>query len=230
MSKAGNDLESAVENAVLARRGLLAGLGATALLMLLPPVPAWAAASPLDVVRRLLRRASERAFAKLSTSNGFWDSPVARFDLPELFAKGSRVPAGQREQLQRRLNVAAEVGARRAGQAARGAHGLIKREEAAAVLTGEATAGTSLLRARIGARLINIMIPAIENALRDERDPVVMAAVRKLSGVELTDVAKAIALKADSAIWYQIGSEEADIRAHPQGTGDRVLIQAFAKA
>ena len=39
-----------------------------------------------------------------------------------------------------------------------------------------------------------------------------------------------IALKADSAIWYQIGSEEGDIRRNPQATGDRVLIGAFAAA
>lgn len=217
-----------VGNRTIGRRELLAGAGATALLMLLPNT-AWAAASQLDVARRLLRHASDRAFARLSAPGGFWDSTVARFDLPELFTKGGGVPASQREQLQRRLNMAAEVGARRAGQAARGTHGLIKREDAAAVVGGQPTAGTSLLRARVGPRLINVMIPAIERTLRAERDPVVMAAVRKLSGVELTDVAKAIALKADSAIWYQIGSEEGDIRTNPQITNDRVLMGAFRK-
>ena len=217
-----------VGSRTIGRRELLAGAGATALLMLIPNV-AWAAASSLDVARRLMRQASDRAFAKLSAPNGFWDSTVARFDLPELFAKGGRVPQGQREQLARRLNVAAEVGARRAGQVAQGTSGLIKREDAAAVVGGQPTAGTSLLRTRVGPRLINVMIPVIERTLRAERDPVVMAAVRKLSGVELTDVAKAIALKADSAIWYQIGSEEGDIRANPQSTGDRTLIAAFRK-
>ena len=212
------------------RREVLVGIGAAAALLALPEA-ATAAEPGLDAARRLLRLASNRAFAKLSAPNGFWDSPVARFDLPELFVRGaSPVPAASREQLQRRLNTVAEAGARRAGQAARGTSGLIKKDDAAAILHGEPTSGTSLLRSRIGARLINVMIPAIERALLAERDPVVMAAVRRLSGVELTDVAKAIALKADSAIWYQIGSEEGDIRRNPQATGDRVLIGAFAAA
>lgn len=218
-----------VGNGRFGRRQMLAGVGAAGLLLLTPGGAAAANPSQIDVARRLMRQATSRAFAKLAAPNGFWDSPVARFDIPELFAKG-RVSAAQREQLQRRLNVAAEAGARRAGQVARGTAGLVKREDAAAIVSGEATAGTSLLRSRIGAGLINAMIPALERALRAERDPVVMAAVSKLSGVELTDVAKAIALKADSAIWYQIGAEEGDIRINPQSTGDRVLIGAFRKA
>lgn len=223
-----NELGIDMEKQVIGRRQVLAGIGAAGLLLMLPNA-AWAATSQLDVARRLLRQATNRAFAKLSAPNGFWDSQVARFDIPELFTRGG-VPAAQREQLQRRLNVAAEAGARRAGQVARGTSGLVKREDAAAVVGGDATAGTSLLRSRIGAGLINVMIPALERALRAERDPVVAAAVRKLSGVELNDVAKAIALKADSAIWYQIGAEEGDIRSNPQSTGDRVLIEAFRKA
>lgn len=215
-------------NGRVARRQMLAGVGAAGVLLLMPGWATAAEASKIDVARRLMRLATTRAFAKLSAPNGFWDSTVARFDIPELFTKRG-LPAAQREQLQRRLNVAAEAGARRAGQVARGTSGLIKREDAAAVVAGEATAGTSLLRSRVGAGLINVMIPALERALRDERDPVVMAAVSKLSGVELTDVAKAIALKADSAIWYEIGAEEGDIRANPQSTGDRVLIGAFRK-
>jgi hypothetical protein len=214
-----------VGNRGIARRAVLAGMAAAGLLV---AMPGWAApAAPrVDTARRLMRLSADRAFAKLSAPNGFWNSPVARFDLPELFAK-SAAPA-HRDQLARRLNVVAEDGARRAGQVARGMTGLIRSNDAAAIIRGNATAGTSLLRARVGARLINEMIPAIERALRAERDPVVMAAVGKLSGVELRDVAKAIALKADSAIWYQIGSEEGDIRKNPRGTGDRGLIAAFA--
>lgn len=214
----------------IARRQLLAGGGAAGLLLLAPGGASAATRSQLDVARRLMRLATSRAVAKLSAPNGFWDSPVARFDLPELFVKGrAPIPAASREQLARRLNLVAEAGARRAGQVARGASGLIKREDAAAIVVGDATAGTSVLRARVGPQMINEMIPAIERALLAERDPVVIAAVGKLSGVELSDVAKAVALKADSAIWYQIGAEEGDIRANPQTTGDRVLIGGLRK-
>ena len=219
-----------VGNRRIARREVLAGIGAAGLLSITPGPVLAAASSQLDAARRLLRLSTDRAFAKLSAPNGFWDSPVARFDLPELFVKGrAPVSAANREQLQRRLNLVAEAGARRAGQVARRTTGLIKREDAPAIVSGDATAGTSLLRERVGPGLINEMIPAIEAALRAERDPVVSAAVGKLSGVEVRDVAKAVALKADSAIWYQIGAEEADIRKDPRSTRDRVLIAAFAR-
>lgn len=221
-----------IAGGMIARREMLAGIGAAGLLMALP---GWAVAATgtgpsLDVARRLVRLSAQRAFAKLSGPDGFWSSPVARFDLPELFVKGrSSVPPGSREALARKLNAVAEAGARRAGQAARSAHSLIKREDAAAIVGGEATSGTSILRDRIGPDLINVMIPAIERELRADRDPVVVAAVSRLSGVELNDVAKAVALKADSAIWYQIGAEEGDIRKDPSNTRDRVLIRAFGK-
>lgn len=219
-----------VGKGIIGRREVLAGIGAAGLLMALPGWAVAAAGPDLEVARRLMRLSAQRAFAKLSAPDGFWSSQVARFDLPELFVKGrAPVPNGSREQLARKLNAVAEAGARRAGQAARSAHGLIKRQDAAAIVGGEATAGTSLLRDRVGPDLINVMIPAIERELRADRDPVVVAAVSRLSGVELNDVAKAVALKADSAIWYQIGAEEGDIRKDPRSTRDRVLIRAFSK-
>jgi hypothetical protein len=215
---------------MIGRREVLAGIGAAGLLMALPGWAVAATGPELDVARRLMRLSAQRAFARLSAPDGFWSSPVARFDLPELFVKGrAPVPNGSREQLARKLNAVAEAGARRAGQAARSAHGLIKRQDAAVIVSGEATAGTSLLRDRVGPDLINVMIPAIARELRTDRDPVVVAAVSRLSGVELNDVAKAVALKADSAIWYQIGAEEGDIRKDPRSTRDRVLIRAFAR-
>lgn len=219
-----------VGNGRIARRQVLAGAGAAGLLLLMPGWALAADSSRVEAARRLMRVATTRAFAKLSAPNGFWDSPVARFDLPELFLKG-RAPLSpaSRDQLQHRLNLVAEAGARRAGQVARVTSGVIKREDADAIIAGDATAGTSVLRARVGARMINEMIPAIERALRAERDPIVIAAVGRLSGVELRDVAKAVALKADSAIWYQIGAEEGDIRTNPQNTGDAVLIGALRK-
>lgn len=226
-----NDVGKArIEGGMIARREVLAGIGAAGLLMALPGWAVAATGPSLDTARRLMRLSAQRAFAKLSAPDGFWSSPVARFDLPELFVSGARpVPQGSREQLARKLNAVAAAGARRAGQAARSAHGLIKRQDAAAIVGGEATAGTSILRDRVGPDLINVMIPAIERELRTDRDPVVVAAVSRLSGVELTDVAKAVALKADSAIWYQIGAEEGDIRKDPASTRDRVLIGAFTK-
>ena len=209
------------------RRGLLAGSAAAGLMLVLP-IGAEAAGLSPDVPRKLLRHASERAVAKLTQPDGFWDSPVARFELPELFTKGATaVPVENREQLQRRLNAAAAAGARRAGQVLRGANGQIKNSDAAGLIRGLPTSTTSHVRSRLGPKMINEMIPAIERALRSETDPVVVAAVGKLEGIALREVAQAIANKAESAVWYQVGAEEAEIRKDPTSTRDRTLIRAF---
>ena len=212
----------------LGRRKLLAGAGAMGLMFLMPGTALAAPSLSPDVPRKLLRHASERAVTKLSQPDGFWDSPVAKFDLPELFAKGGTpLPPTEREQLQRRLNAAAGAGAIKAGQVLRGANGQIKKSDAAGLIRGLPTSTTSHVRSRLGPKLINEMIPAIERALKAETDPVVVAAAANLKDVGWREVAQAIAVKAESAVWYQVGAEEAEIRKDPTSTRDRTLIRAF---
>jgi hypothetical protein len=218
------------DKAMFQRRAILSRATVAGLMLVLPIEVRAADLSP-DIPRKLLRHASERAVAKLSQPDGFWDSPVAKFDLPELFTKGATaVPVENREQLQRRLNAAAAAGARRAGQVLRGANGQIKKSDAAGLIRGLPTSTTSHVRSRLGPKLINEMIPAIERALRSETDPVVVGAIGKLEGVPLREVAQAIAIKAESAVWYQVGAEEAEIRKDPTSTRDRTLIRAFGRA
>jgi hypothetical protein len=218
------------DKGMIGRRGLLASAGALGLLALVPPSVSAASKYSADGPRRLLRLAAERASAKLSAPDGFWDSPVARFDLPELFVKGvAPLPPTEREQLQRRLNAAAGAGARRAGAVIRGATGQIKGSDAAGLIRGLPTSVTSHVRSAMGPRLINEMIPAIERALKAETDPVVLAAIASLKDVALRDVAQAVAIKAESAMWYEVGAEEAEIRKDPEATHDRGLIRAFGK-
>jgi hypothetical protein len=71
------------------------------------------------------------------------------------------------------------------------------------------------------------MIPALRRALRQAQDPVIAEAVAALKGVNLGDVAHALANEADNAIWYEIGGEEAAIRRNPEATGDPALIAAL---
>jgi hypothetical protein len=108
---------------IIARRGFLVGtVGAGALL--LPGCASMGGFSMVDAIKRLLTLSSEQAFAKLTAPGGFWDSEVARFELPTLFSSSggvlrSLLTSGPfKNQLQKQLNIVAEKGAERAIAAA----------------------------------------------------------------------------------------------------------------
>lgn len=235
-------------------RGLLAASALAAGLLLLPgctttapgtdtsavattsaAAAAPAAADPTRVVRRLLERSSSNAFTRLSATDGFWASPVARINMPVLFGRTAKGMPGVlkqpafREKLLRRLNTIAEQGARAAAPQVDGAVRSLTIDNAAGVVAGEPTSATTLLRAQMGPTVVNAMIPELERQLRMTDDPIVGQAVAALKGVKLEDVAHALALSADSAIWYEIGAEEAAIRRDPAKTGDALLIRALSK-
>ena len=75
--------------------------------------------------------------------------------------------------------------------------------------------------------LIEAMVPALGDGLRLANDPIVGQALAALTGVDVTGVARSLAVKADDAIWGEIGREEAAIRANPESTNDAVLIAAL---
>jgi len=225
-------------NNPLARRDFLGMAAMTAGALALPGTALAQAAAPAgdNPVQRLLMLASQNAFARLTTPEGFWNSRVARFGLPSLFRKtpaNASGPLGQdafREQLQRRLNALAESGARGAapivGEFAR----KMTVADPAAILRGKPSAATSLLRIEAGSSLVNAMLPALEETLVAAQDPIVSQAVTALAGVAMRDVAHAVALAADNGIWYEIGKAEADIRANPALSNDPALVEALRGA
>jgi hypothetical protein len=218
----------------LARRDFLAatlaiGVAPSAALAAPPAI----AADPADPVRRLLSLASQNAFTRLTTPDGFWNSSVARFGLPVLFRKtasNASGPLGQdpfREQLQRRLNRLAELGARGGAPVVEAAVRKLAVPDPAGILRGKPTAAATLLRVEMQSDLVNAMIPPMEQALVAAQDPIVAQAVAALVGVKLFDVAHSVALAANNGIWYEIGGAEADIRGNPQGTNDPELVAAL---
>jgi hypothetical protein len=214
----------------VARRSFIAGAAAAAGTLALPRV---AAAQTAGDVQRLLMLASQAAFAKLSASGGFWNSRVARFGLPSLFKKtsaNSGTPLGQdafRAELQYRLNVLAETAARGAAPAVTEAARKFVVLDPVGILHGRPSAATSALRLEMGSGLVNAMRPTLEQALLAAQDPVVAQAVTALAGVALRDVAHAVALAADSGIWYEIGKAESDIRLKPALANDPALAAAL---
>lgn len=213
----------------LARRSFLAGTAASGLL-LLPGCASVGGFSMVEAIRRLLMLSSERAFARLTAPGGFWDSEVARFDLPVLFTgsggtiRNLLASTVFKNQLQKQLNLLAEKGAERAAPVVYDAVRSISIADAVGIVRGGPTAATTFLRSAMGPALINAMIPGLSDALRVSSDPILGQAIRALSGVDIGGVAQAVANRADNSIWYQIGAEESAIRANPESTNDPVLI------
>lgn len=187
-----------------------------------------------DVVRRLLELSTRNAFARLTAPDGFWESAVARINMPVLFGRSGRGMPGVlsqakfRNQLQRRLNVIAEDGARAAAPQVAEAIRNVSLQNADELLNGPATGATSYLRSQVGATLVNAMIPAMDRLLKAADDPIIGQAVAALKNVDLNDAGHALALGADNAIWFEIGGEEAAIRRDPDKTRDPLMIGAFS--
>jgi Protein of unknown function (DUF4197) len=221
-----------IETAGVARRAVLAGAAGTALLAL-PGCESMGGFSMVEAIKRLLTLSSQNAFAKLTAPGGFWDSAVARFEVPELFSgaggtlKSLLTTAAFKQQLQRQLNIAAEKGATRAAPLVLETVRTISIPDAVGLIRGGPTAATTWLRTEMGPGLINAMVPGLGDAIRLSGDPVLNQAIKALSGVDLGQVAQAVSIRADNSIWYQIGAEESAIRADPESTRDPLLIGVF---
>ena len=75
--------------------------------------------------------------------------------------------------------------------------------------------------------LIETLVPEVGGALRVAREPLIGQVLAALTGVDLDRVARGFAAEVDSAIWREIGVEEAAIRADPVATRDPLLTAAL---
>ena len=216
----------------IARRRFLAGASAIAVLAL-TGCESLPALSLTEAIRRLLDRAARNAFVRLMAPGGFWDNQLARLDLPEVFGRRGNVLQSIltsplfRSRLQRELNHLAEDGARSAAPIVADAVRTIGIANARALIQGGPTAATAFLRDAMAGQLIEVMVPALGDAMRVTRDPLVREALAALTGVDVSGAARLLAVEADAAIWGEIGREESAIRANPDATGDPVLIGVF---
>ncbi|MEE4451119.1 DUF4197 domain-containing protein [Novosphingobium resinovorum] len=219
----------------MGRRMVLAAFLATGALAL-PGCTTIGKPSYTDIIENLLMLSSQRAFARLTQPDGFWDSSVARINLPVLFGRPGSVAQKVfrsplfKEKLQHELNRIAEDGARVAAPIVYDAVRSLTVTDALALLRGGDTSATTFLRQSMGSGLVNAMIPELGRVMQVAEDPVLNTAVNALTGVNMADAAHALALEADNAIWYEIGAQEADIRRDPQSTNDAALIAALKLA
>jgi hypothetical protein len=218
----------------IGRRAFIAGAAATSVLAL-PGCAGMGGLSLIDAVRRLLERSSQGAFARLTAPGGFYDNQMTRLDLPDVL--GSRGNILQniltsvvlKGQLQRGFNGLAEAGARRAAPLVVDAVRTIGIGNAVALIQGGPTAATGFLRTAMAGKLIETMVPALGEGMRLASDPVIGQALAGLTGVDISGIAQTLSVKADNAIWGEIGREETSIRANPRATNDAVLIAALEK-
>lgn len=213
----------------------------TAALMPLLAVPGCAGTGGLSLVeaiRRLLTLSSQRAFAALMQENGFFDSQIARIDLPDALGgrTGSTLLAAMlrtdafRSRLTRQVNRAAEKGAALAAPIVTDAIATLSIADALAIVRGGPTAATDLLSGSLGNRLVEAMLPGIGDGLKLFDSDVVTQALRLATGIDIAGLRADISRKASDGIYRAIGAQEAAIRANPQATGDPLLTAVFGLA
>jgi len=208
--------------ATVSRRATIGGLAAL--------LASCAALPPLTVdeaVRRLLRKSTDRALARLYAPGGVWDRFVASIDLGGGAAGLFIQRALMSNDFHRRLDAWIRPVAMRAAHAAApriaAAVKTMGVANARAVLAGGPRAATDLLRSELGPAVIEAMFPEFRNALQSVDDQVlgrIFAALLRLGGDEL---AHRLARHTADAVWDTIGDEEAAIRADPTAGGDPQL-------
>jgi hypothetical protein len=216
----------------LARRAFLAG-SAAATVVLLPGCQSMGGISFTEAIRRLLVLSSERAFSRLAVSGGYWDDAVDRIDLGR-FLGGRGDVLGRiltsslfKDRLENAFADIAVRGSYRVAPIVAESVRTIGIQNAVDLVRGGPSAATGFLRQSMGDGLIEAMVPEVGDGLRLARDPLVGQVLAALTGVDLPRVSRSFSTEVESAIWTEIGSEEAAIRANPEATRDPVLIAAF---
>ena len=183
----------------------------------------------------MLTLASQRAFGRLMAENGFYDSKVARIDLPpelggpgasNLLARALRTGA-VKDRLVRQVNRAAEQGAKRAAPIVAETIISLSITDAAAILAGAPGAATALLESAMGRSLVGAMLPGIDSGLKLFDSRIVTDALRLVSGIDLPRLARDVSERAHDAIYRAIAAEEEAIRANPAATRDPLLMAVF---
>jgi hypothetical protein len=186
-----------------------------------------------EAIRRLLLLSSERAFARLTASGGFWDQQVAQIGLNRFFGTRGGVLSNilTSALFKARLeSVVADVAidaSYRAAPLVADAVRTIGYANAIDLIRGGPTAASGFLRQEMGVRLVEVMVPEVGQALRVAQDPLVGELIAGLTGVDLGGMAATFANQVDDAIWTEIAREEAAIRADPRATRDPVLVSVF---
>lgn len=219
-----------MKQARVSRRIVVGGVTALiAACAMLPPL------SVEEAVRRLLRRSTERALARLEAPGGAWDRFVAGLDLADGLGVAGLVlqRALMSPDFHRQLDAWLRPVARRAGRVAAprliAAIKVMGIANARAVLAGGPRAATQLLRSELGPAVIEAMFPEFRAALHSLDDPLLRPVIAALAALGGDALARKLARHANDALWDAIGDEEAGLRADPSAGGDPQLAPYLAR-
>lgn len=189
----------------------------------------------VEVVRRLLLLAAQRALAALMRDGGYYDVAVRRIRLPRSLGGDALdrnlmamlLSAAFRNELERLANRAAERGAGLVAPVVADTIRTLPVLDAMALVRGEPGAATGFFRERLGPELGRRMLPEIDKGLRLFETPVVRDYLSRVSAVDFAALCADIAGKAANVIYDTMASEEAAIRMDPAGSGDPLLMRVF---
>lgn len=212
-------------------------LGASAASVALLALPGCVGGAPVydmtEVIRRLLLRATDNAFVRLTEDGGYWDEQVGRLGLANLLGTRGDVisriltSAVFKDRLEETFADIAVEGSYVAAPIVRDAVRVIGWRNALDLVRGSPSAASDALRGEMGMQLVDAMVPELGSAIRIAQDPLVAELVRAATGTDIGGMASRLASGIDDAIWTEIAREEAAIRANPQATGDALLIGVF---
>ena len=215
------------------RRSMLGGLAAGGAMLALPACSTIPGFSFTEAIRRMLLLSSERAFARLTAPDGYWDQQVSRVGLSDfLGTRGdvlSRILTSAlfKSRLEDAFADIAIEGSYRAAPVVADAVRTIGFANAVELVRGGPRAATEFLQGEMGGRLIEVMIPELGEAIRVASDPLVGQLIDAATGSNVSGIANRLAGNVNASIWAEMGAEEAAIRANPRETRDPVIIGVF---
>lgn len=189
-------------------------------------------------LREALTIGAERVSAQLGAADGFFGDDRVRIPLPgrlgTLQSELDKVGlSGPLDDLQLRMNRAAEASMPEARKLVISAIRSITLQDALGILNGGNTAATDFLRGRTEASLINAFRPYIDTALADSgtfqalnsvTDRYGLSAVSNDLRSDLTDHAVGLGLE---GLFYYVGQEEQRIRENPLARTTEILRRVF---
>ena len=215
------------------RRVFLGGAAATATILALPACSSLPGFSLTDAIRRMLLLSSERAFARLTAPDGYWDQQIARIGLGNMLGTRGDVlsriftSALFKDRLEGAFADIAIEGSERAAPVVAEAVRVIGIENAVELVRGGPRAATTFLRGEMGGQLIEAMVPELGRAIEIASDPLVGQLIDAATGTNVSGIANRLAGNVNDAIWEEMGVEEAAIRANPEETNDPLIIGVF---
>lgn len=204
-----------------------------------------AALSQSDIssgLREALRVGTAAVVHKLGVNNGFNLDPKVHIPLPKTLAKVDKAltaigMSSMTDDLELRLNRAAEAATPRAKELFISAIQQMTIEDARKILSSDNTAATQYLRRTMGAQLATDMTPIVQSAMAQTgavkaydrvaaqytKMPIVSAIVPDAKSQLTTHVVN----RAMDGIFYYVGQEEAAIRANPARRTTDILKKVF---